>query len=100
MYAGRVVETASAGQLVRAPRHPYTRDLIASAPDVDAPQAHRFRTIPGQPPQPAALPQGCPYHLRCSRAQDVCRQEEPPAVVGGTLAACWFAEEDMADAQQ
>ncbi len=93
MYAGRVVETAPTDELVRRPRHPYTRDLIGSAPDIDAPPVDRFLAIAGQPPQPSGLPSGCPYHPRCSLAVDRCRAEEPALDDLRRGAACWRAGE-------
>ena len=60
MYAGRVVETATARALYADPRHPYTAGLMASIPtlDGDVEGSRRLATIPGQPPDLAALPEG------------------------------------------
>jgi oligopeptide/dipeptide ABC transporter ATP-binding protein len=93
MYAGRIVEDAATGELVRRPFHPYTKNLIDSAPDVDARQVDRFLAIAGQPPVPGSLPDGCPYQPRCARAGEICRLREP-ALEGTTrLAACWFSDD-------
>lgn len=89
MYAGRVVEDRPTRDLVGDSRHPYTADLIASAPNVDAPRVERFKAIPGQPPLPSALPPGCPYHPRCLRALEHCTETEPTLSDGNGLAACW-----------
>jgi oligopeptide transport system ATP-binding protein len=95
MYAGSVVERATAGELYARPAHPYTAGLLASVPRLDRGNG-RLVPIKGAPPDPAALPSGCPFHPRCPRAEAVCAAERPPLVeVGGPehVAACHFAEE-------
>jgi oligopeptide/dipeptide ABC transporter ATP-binding protein len=94
MYAGRVVETGTAAELYRRPRHPYTVGLLNSVPRATT-RGQRLTPIVGNPPSPAALPPGCPFHPRCPLAQDICRQEDPPLriVSSGHASACHFAEE-------
>ena len=91
MYAGRVVETAEAGQLFTEMHHPYTQALLASIPQLDQDASKALHAIPGLPPDLAHLPQGCRFAARCSRASDKCRTEEPP--LGGKTFdhkfACW-----------
>jgi oligopeptide/dipeptide ABC transporter ATP-binding protein len=82
MYGGEVVEEAPAGALFRAPAHPYTRALLASLPRLEAASGPgRFRpplpAIPGQPPDPAALPPGCAFEPRCAEAFAPCPAEHP-----------------------
>ena len=93
MYAGRVVETAGVDELFAAPRHPYTLGLIGAVPRLDA-RGGPLVPIPGAPPAPGALPDGCPFAPRCPLVQDRCRQAEP-ALTGadGHLAACVRAME-------
>jgi oligopeptide transport system ATP-binding protein len=93
MYAGRVVETASARDLYERPRHPYTRGLMASVPRLDQPAGRRLAPIRGQPPNLAALPSGCAFHPRCPHAMDQCRIEAPrlAPVAEQHLNACWAA---------
>ena len=96
MYAGRIVETGTAHQVVLDPHHPYTIGLLRSraegalAKDVDGKRA-RLQTIPGSPPDLANRPPGCPFAPRCFLAEETCRRETPPSVaVGdGHLADCW-----------
>jgi oligopeptide/dipeptide ABC transporter ATP-binding protein len=70
MYAGRVVEYGSVHAIFDSPLHPYTRGLFASMPRLG--ETHgRLETIPGQVPNPARLPTGCPFHPRCARTREV-----------------------------
>ncbi|MEU3733575.1 ABC transporter ATP-binding protein [Streptomyces sp. NPDC033538] len=73
MYAGRVVEEGPAGQVYADARHPYGRALSGAFPRIGDP-ASRFapRGLPGDPPDPAAVPSGCAFHPRCPVALDVC----------------------------
>ena len=90
MYAGRIVETASATDLYGAPRHPYTQGLMASIPGVEGSIGHRLKTIDGQPPDLARLPPGCAFAPRCERATGACREATPSLEPAGNgrLAAC------------
>lgn len=81
MYAGRIVEEGPARDLIRAPRHPYTRALLASRAHGALAKGARLQTIPGAPPDLSALPPGCAFAERCSLANDACRQTRPEAVV-------------------
>ncbi|TPW26533.1 ABC transporter ATP-binding protein [Pararhizobium mangrovi] len=71
MYAGRIVETGSAHDVLAAPRHPYTRGLIASVPSQNT-RGKPLAQIPGMTPSLARLPQGCSFRTRCLRADDAC----------------------------
>ncbi|BBK33519.1 peptide/nickel transport system ATP-binding protein/oligopeptide transport system ATP-binding protein [Stella humosa] len=90
MYLGRIVETASKGQLYATPRHPYTQALLAAVP-VPNPLARKEPVVlAGEIPSPANPPAGCHFHTRCPFAVDRCRAE-PPAlreVAGGHRVAC------------
>ena len=77
MYAGRIVETAPAIDLLRAPRHPYTTGLLRSIPRLGA-RAERLYSIPGSVPSAARLPAGCKFAPRCDRAQPPCSQNPEP----------------------
>ncbi|MBI3706748.1 MAG: ABC transporter ATP-binding protein [Proteobacteria bacterium] len=82
MYAGRVVETAAAPELFARPRHPYTRALIRSMPDIGA-SVERLESIPGTVPHPGDMPTGCRFHPRCTDAVPACAARDPmPIVVG------------------
>lgn len=98
MYAGYVVEEAPVDDLFDAPRHPYTAGLLASLPRLDERPdwaARRpLRSIPGQPPNQAKLPVGCPFAPRCAHAAPRCHAENPAleAVGPGRRTACWEHE--------
>ncbi|MCW3836226.1 ABC transporter ATP-binding protein [Sphingomonas canadensis] len=93
MYLGRIAEIGTAEAVLGAPRHPYTRGLLAAAPRIDAPLDPAV-LLTGEPPDPAAPPSGCRFRTRCPRAQDRCAVEEPQLVPldGGRAAACHFPE--------
>ncbi|MCS6776154.1 MAG: ABC transporter ATP-binding protein [Chloroherpetonaceae bacterium] len=83
MYAGQIVESGLVEPIFRAPKHPYTQGLLASLPDFQTVQqeGRRLISIPGQPPDLAALPAGCPFYPRCGqRREGVCDRVEPRAV--------------------
>jgi peptide/nickel transport system ATP-binding protein len=96
MYAGRLVERASATALFRAPRHPYTLGLLGSFPPLHGPRSP-MTGIPGSPPDLRLLPSGCVFHPRCRFAFDQCVTDSPPleAVGPGRLAACWKTHGDV-----
>ena len=77
MYAGRVVEYASAEELFERPRHPYTIGLLRSLPDL-ATSGERLVTIPGIVPSATRFPSGCRFRTRCSLASEICTEEAPP----------------------
>ena len=96
MYGGRIVETGRSEEVYRSPLHPYTVALLSAIPQAN-PKKERARRrvkIPGEPPDPAALPPGCAFHTRCWMAVDRCRTDRPALrVVRGHLVACHRAEE-------
>jgi len=94
MYAGKVFEQAPTSELFERPGNPYTRGLLRSVPDPAAAHGTLYQ-IPGQPPDVARLPGGCPFAPRCERAQDICRREFPPFVqlTSEHFSLCHFADE-------
>ena len=69
MYAGRIVETASAARVFAEPEHPYTWGLLKSIPRLDSPREEDLVPIPGAPPSLIRRPTGCHFHPRCPYAQ-------------------------------
>ncbi len=77
MYAGKVVERATAAELFRSPQHPYTLGLLGSVPRLDE-DRERLLAIEGSVPPPFALPKGCRFHPRCPFAIEACTRAQPP----------------------
>jgi peptide/nickel transport system ATP-binding protein len=74
MYAGRIVEEGPSEAVFAAPKPPYTRSLAAAFPVIGDPAfRHNPSGLAGDPPDPRELPGGCPFHVRCPVARDVCR---------------------------
>ncbi|MBI4611752.1 MAG: ABC transporter ATP-binding protein [Candidatus Rokubacteria bacterium] len=92
MYAGRIVEAGPVRRIFNDPAHPYTQALLDSIPRLGDPR-QRLTAIDGQPPDLAALPPGCPYHPRCPKVMERCREEDPPelSVGEGQATRCWLA---------
>ncbi|PZU84950.1 MAG: ABC transporter ATP-binding protein [Chelatococcus sp.] len=76
MYLGRIVESGPAEQVFSEPRHPYTRLLLDTIPDIEKPNRAR-RPMSGEVPSPIAPPPGCAFHPRCPIATDICRMARP-----------------------
>ena len=92
MYAGTIVERASAGELYSAPRHPYTLGLLESFPPLHG-ERRELTGIAGSPPDLAVASVGCSFAPRCPFTMDRCRAESPPlAPIGetGRSVACWL----------
>ncbi len=89
MYAGKVVESGTVGDVFREPRHPYTLGLLRSVPEFESVR-QKLSSIPGTPPDLASLPPGCPFHPRCSFARDDCTRGPIPLLPlpGGRATAC------------
>ncbi|MFE3173150.1 ABC transporter ATP-binding protein [Amycolatopsis sp. NPDC059090] len=99
MYAGRLVEGGAGETLTGRPAHPYTRLLVASAPDPARPPTAGTATGRlAEPPDLATPPGGCPFHPRCPQARSRCRTEAPPRFdlhdSAGHWAACWLYAPD------
>jgi oligopeptide transport system ATP-binding protein len=77
MYAGEIVETGTATDIFKRPRHPYTIGLMASVPRLDATERIRLTTIEGQPPLLIQEIPGCAFRPRCDWAVDKCDTEHP-----------------------
>jgi peptide/nickel transport system ATP-binding protein len=98
MYAGRIVELASAEALFSLPRHPYSIMLLASVPRGDVVPKSDLTTIPGTVPSPSEMGDGCRFASRCPLVEPRCRIETPPrlAVAAGHDVACWRVDEASA----
>ncbi len=92
MYAGRIVESADARELMLRPRHPYTALLIQCVPNLHAAPQDRMPCLPGHAPSPEEIDRGCAFAPRCARAASRCREERPElrTLDGGAQLACHF----------
>ena len=104
MYLGRIVELASSDQLYGHPRMPYTGALMSAVPIADPKLAatKKRQILAGDVPSPTNPPPACRFHTRCWKAQDICRQDDPPLEPkdGGNLAACHFPLTDAEVAER
>ncbi|MFB7455149.1 dipeptide/oligopeptide/nickel ABC transporter permease/ATP-binding protein [Streptomyces sp. NPDC056188] len=91
MYAGTIVESLPAHALATGTRHPYTRALVESVPDMTTDRGRPLRTIEGSPPDPYGDTPGCPFYDRCAHRQDGCAEESPvlSPLGPGHEVACW-----------
>ena len=94
MYLGKIVELASADRLYDHPRHPYTGALLSAVPvpKAEAGRGRRRVVLEGDVPSPVSPPPACRFHTRCWKAEQVCREVEPPLEPKGPhdVAACHF----------
>ena len=89
MYLGRIVELADTDALFAHPLHPYTQALLSAIPDIDSGDGVFSAVLTGDVPSPVHLPSGCPFHPRCSRCMDICKQCMPQLrQVGGSQVMC------------
>jgi len=94
MYFGGFVEISPTAGFNTAPRHPYTRALLASVPLPDPHVRSGQTPLSGDVPNPADPPGGCAFHPRCRYALDICPKERPPLieVAADHYVACWLNE--------
>ena len=90
MYAGRIVEIGPVGDVIHAPRHPYTVGLMGSIPRIGS-RKSRLMQIDGAMPRLNSIPPGCAFNPRCPRRFERCTRERPElAPAGASRAACWL----------
>ncbi len=94
MYLGHVVEVADRDTLYAKPLHPYTQALLSAipVPNPDIESQRQRIILEGDVPSPVNPPSGCPFHPRCWKAQQICREQVPPLEnkEGEHQAACFF----------
>ncbi len=95
MYAGKKVEEGKVEDIFNDPKHPYTKGLLNSVPNVDDP-SFELEPIPGSLPSLQENIQGCRFHPRCKFATAKCSEVAPPDIVSGDkhMVSCWLYEEE------
>ena len=94
MYLGRLCEVATASDLFKSPKHPYTRLLLNTIPDMDMTGIERA-PVQGEVPNPIDPPSGCAFHPRCPLANERCHKEAPRLQSdGNSMIACHAVEEN------
>jgi peptide/nickel transport system ATP-binding protein len=90
MYLGEIAEIGPTRSLYTAPRHPYTKALLAAMPSLDPDNRTEVAPLAGDPPNPIDPPSGCRFHTRCALAFGPCSLTKPATLVvgAGHLAAC------------
>lgn len=78
MYLGKLVEVGPTERVIRDPKHPYTKALVASVPRIDPDETREEAKISGEVPDPVDLPSGCRFAPRCPEAMEACTRGEPP----------------------
>ncbi|MYS80342.1 ABC transporter ATP-binding protein [Embleya scabrispora] len=100
MYAGRIIEQGPTRALIENPRHPYTRGLIESMPQLHGPPV-RLKAISGSPPTAGRLPSGCRFAPRCPFVVDACREVDPPLLsIGPHRASACLRQAELNDGGQ
>ena len=96
LYAFEFVEVGPAYEVLKRAKHPYTRALLNSTPNLDTPR-EEMRPIDGSAPDPVSVPEGCSYHPRCPLADANCREVDPPLdsdeADDDHVAACHYVDE-------
>ncbi|OCP16209.1 ABC transporter ATP-binding protein [Ensifer sp. LC163] len=93
IYLGAIVEIGPSEALFSKPMHPYSQALLAAAPSLDPSERRRAPALSGELPSPLDIPPGCPFHVRCPHATELCSREKPALrPVGNGMTACHFAE--------
>jgi len=92
MYLGKIVELGPTEEVIKGPRHPYTKALISVVPKPDPRMKTDKIILKGERPDPAHIPPGCRFHPRCPFVMDVCRKKEPqPMFVSQEhWVSCWL----------
>lgn len=92
MYGGKIIEEGLCNELIKNPKHPYTKLLILSIPRINATRSHRLHTIEGVPPDLSSITTGCSFANRCKQAKKICYKLQPPyfQINDNQKAACWI----------
>ena len=99
IYAGEVIEEGSLEQIYEDARHPYTKGLFRSIPNLEDDSETRLKPIAGLMPDPMNLPTGCPFHPRCPECSEHCKAAKPTRteVEKGHFVKCFLANAETED---
>lgn len=100
MYAGQIIERGDTEDIFAAPLHPYTWGLMGSIPPLTGPRLSRLRSIPGMPPSPDMIGEGCGFAPRCAFARPACLQRPPLRKLAGQSALCVLDEPERSEKRQ
>jgi oligopeptide/dipeptide ABC transporter ATP-binding protein len=90
MYGGKIMERGSVNQIIREPKHPYTKGLLASIPSIGM-KGQRLNVIAGAVPNPLNMPPGCPFAPRCPYVMDICTtMPELKTLEDSRQVFCWL----------
>lgn len=92
MYLGKIVELGPTEQVIKDPKHPYTKALISVVPKPDPRMKTEKIILKGERPDPAHIPPGCRFHPRCPFAMEVCKKKEPQpvSITDQHWVSCWL----------
>lgn len=76
MYLGEIIELGTTDEIFNSPKHPYTKALLSSVPQLNQDKLEQIH-LQGELPSPENLPQGCKFHTRCPFVMDICKTEHP-----------------------
>jgi len=95
MYAGRIAELGSVYDIFDNPKHPYTRGLLQSVPNIKLDEREELYRMPGEPPNLTHPPSGCRFHPRCPEVMPICSQIEPDLLEtkSGHYVHCWLYQD-------
>ena len=96
MYCGKIVETGTVDEILKNPKHPYTKALIDTVPGMDE-DVERFVQIPHNVPHPMHKPNGCYFSNRCAYCTELCKKQQPPLVDrgNGRFVRCYYQTEEL-----
>jgi peptide/nickel transport system ATP-binding protein len=96
MYLGQVVESADVKTIFKSPKHPYTKGLLNSIPNIEGQRKEKLFTVMGAVPPLSKIPKGCRFSNRCSFVTERCLNEMPQLEenVEGHLVRCWLTLEN------
>ncbi len=94
MYGGEIIEYGKIEDIFESTKHPYTKGLFGSIPNLDS-DVTRLSPIKGTMPDPTNLPSGCPFHPRCDKVREICKSKVPRQInLDGHRVQCLMYEEE------